>query len=449
MERPTEPLEWGTLECWAGSRREFLTALTQGSIGAVLATKGHAAGRPLSSADEKLLDDLSRRSFLYFWEQSDPHSGIACDRARADGSPYPSEGRYLGSTGATGFALTALCIGAERGWIPRDRARNRVRAALQSYADGSVANAHGWFYHFVDIRSGERHRASEVSTSDSTWLVAGALTARQYFREDPQITRFATRIYERADYRWMLNQHPSFLAHGWTPERGFLPYRYEKYCQLACMYLLGIGSPTHPLNPESWYAWDRDPFHYSGFAYYGHTLLWTYQYPFSWWDFRNRRESGGLRVNWFENSAIATYAHRAFCIDLSREFPAYSADIWGITSSDGPGGYQTWGGPPRTGDLDGSVVPCAAAGSLMFTPDLCLPPLHAMRARFGSRIYKRYGFVDAFNPNTGWQASDIIGIDVGITLLSAENLRTGNVWKWFMANPEASRAFALAGIEET
>lgn len=431
------------------SRRAFLAALAQGCAAARLGAQARAGGLPVGSADEHLLDDLSHRCFLYFWEQSDPHTGIARDRARADGGLHPSEGRYVGSTGSTGFALTALCIGAERGWISRRAARRRVQAALRSYATGPAANVHGWFYHFLDIRSGTRYRNSEISTSDSTWLVAGALTVRQYFREDPEIARLAAAIYERVDYRWMLNEHPSFLAHGWTPESGFLPYRYDKYCQLACMYLLGIASPTHALAPESWYAWGREPFHYGGFDYYGHALLWTYQYPFAWWDFRNRRESRGLRVNWFENSATATHAHRAFCVDLRREFPGYSDVIWGITSSDGLGGYQTWGGPPRTGRLDGSVVPCAAAGSLMFTPDVCLPALQAMKTGFGSRIYQRYGFVDAFNPNTGWQADDVIGIDVGITLLSAENLRTGNVWKWFMANPEATRGFSLAGIERT
>jgi len=429
---------------WFRTRREFLAIPARVLAGPALA---RGAGRPLAVEDERLLDDLSRRCFLYFWEQSDSHSGIARDRARADGRLHSLEGRDVGSTGATGFALTALCIAAEHGWVSRRAARNRARATLRSYATGPVAHEHGWFYHFLDVRSGVRYRTSEVSTSDSTWLVAGALTARQFFREDPEIARFATTIYERVDYRWMLNQHPFFLAHGWTPENGFLPYRYDRYCQLACMYLLGIGSPTHFLDPKSWYAWGREPFHYGGFEYYGRTLLWTYQYPFSWWDFRNRRESRGLQINWFENSATATHAHRAFCIDLAREFPGYSANIWGITSSDGLGGYQTWGGPPRTGRLDGTIVPCAAAGSLMFTPDICLPVLHAMTAVFGSSIYKRYGFVDAFNPTAGWHADDVIGIDVGIALLSSENLRTGNVWKWFMSNPEAHRAFMLAGIE--
>lgn len=419
----------------ARSRREFLAA-------ALLPASALCA----ASADEELLDDLCHRCFLYFWEQSDPHTGIARDRARADASPKSPENRYIGSTGATGFALTALCIGAERGWISRHQARRRTEAVLSSYARGPIVNEHGWFYHFVDIRTGARHGASELSTSDSTWLVAGALTARQYFREDAKIARLASAIYERVDYNWMCNQHPFFLAQGWTPETGFLPYRYEKYCQLACMYLLGIASPSHALDPRSWYVWDREPDRYQNYAWYGRTLLWTYQYPFSWWDFRERRESRGVRVDWFANSVTATRAHRAFCIDLASEFPGWSDEIWGITSCDGPGGYQTWGGPPRTGPLDGTIAPCAAAGSLMFTPDISLPALRAMKQRFGHRIYGRYGFVDGFNPNTGWKSADVVGIDVGITLLSAENLRTGNVWKWFMSNREAARAFDLTGI---
>jgi hypothetical protein len=418
-------------------------------MGLASAPLGLAKHRPaLSEHDDDLLDDLARRCFQYFWEQSDAGSGIARDRARADGSEYPEERRDIGSTGATGFALTAMCVGVQRGWVERNQARERVKATLRSYVNGPVVNEHGWFYHFLDIRNGERHGNSEVSTSDSTWLVAGALTARQYFHEDEEIAQLARKLYERVDYRWMLNGDPYLLSHGWRPESGFIPFRYAKYCQLACMYLLGIGSRTHGLSPEGWYAWDRDPFEYDGFHYYGRSLLWTYQYPFAWWDFRNRREARGLKVDWFENSCTATRAHRAFCMDLAREFPGYSAEIWGITSSAGPKGYRAGGGPPATKNLDGSVVPCGAAGSLMFTPDICVPAVRAMKQRFGNKIYQRYGFVDAFNPNTGWQALDVIGIDVGITLLSIENLRSGNVWKWFMSSADAKRAFDLAGIEQ-
>ena len=398
-------------------------------------------------SDDEFLDDLSQRSFRFFWEQSDPKTGIARDRARTDGSEYqPAERRDEGSTGVTGFSLTAMCIGTERKWVTRAEARERLCATLKSFADGPVKNEHGWFYHFIDVHTGERYRTSEMSTSDATWLSAGALTARQYFHEDEEIRRLATLIYERMDYAWMCNGEMT-LAHGWAPEGGFLKSRYDHYCQLACMYLLGIGSPTHTMKPECWYAWTRDMNEYAGYKYVGKSVLWTYQWPFAWFDLRNRREGQGTGINYWENSANATRAHKAFCIDLAKRFPGYSENIWGITSSESVHGYKAWGGPPARPSIDGSVVPCAAAGSLMFTPDICLPALRAMKDQFGDKIYGRYGFADAFHPTNGWVCPDVLGIDVGITLLACENMRSGNVWKWFMANPEAQRALVLADLQ--
>jgi len=152
-------------------------------------------------------------------------------------------------------------------------------------------------------------------------------------------------------------------------------------------------------------------------------------------------------VDYYENSVAATYAQRQFTIDvLSREFPLYSANIWGLTASDSEKGYVAWGAPPRDAAIDGSVVPCAPGGSLMFTPEIALPALREMQARYGDKIYGRYGFADAFNPHTGWVNEDVIGIDVGITLLSAENLRSANVWRWFMKNTEMKNALALTRI---
>jgi hypothetical protein len=397
--------------------------------------------------DDEFLDDLSKRSFRFFWEQSDPQTGIARDRARTDGSEYqPADRRDEGSTGVTGFSLTAMCIGAERKWVTRAEARERVRATLKSFANGPVKNEHGWFYHFIDVHTGERYRTSEMSTSDATWLSAGSLTARQYFHEDEEIRRLATLIYERMDYAWMCNGEMT-LAHGWTPEGGFLKSRYDHYCQLACMYLLGIGSPTHTMKPECWYAWTRDMNEYADYKYVGKSVLWTYQWPFAWFDLRNRHEGHGAGINYWENSAAATRAHKAFCLDLAKKFPGYTENIWGITSSESAHGYKAWGGPPARTSIDGSVVPCAAAGSLMFTPDICLPALRAMKDQFGDKIYGRYGFADAFHPTNGWVCPDVLGIDVGITLLACENMRSGNVWKWFMANPEAQRALVLADLQ--
>lgn len=403
----------------------------------------------LSNVDIGFLEDLSHRAFLYFWEQADPKTGLVLDRARADGSAEDEPNRGVASIAATGFGLTALCIAADRGWIQPREARDRMRIALRFFAE-RAPRVHGWFYHWMDASTGARRWNSEVSSIDTALLLGGVMTARQFFRDDEEIVSLATRIYEEVDFRWMQNGNPALLSHGWKPEGGFLKSMWDSYSEHTILYLLAIGSPVHAITPRSWWAWRRDWVAYAGYSYMaGAPPLFIHQYSQAWVDYRGKRENRSPNINYFDNSIKATRAHRAFCIDLSKEFPGYSEKIWGITASDSARGYVAWGGPPRDPNIDGTVVPSAAAGSLMFAPDICLPALRAMREKFGEGgkgIWGRYGFVDAFNPNTGWVDRDVIGINVGITLLSAENLRSGKVWHWFMRNAEIPRAMRLVGL---
>ncbi len=397
----------------------------------------------LSQQDVAFLEDLSRRSFRYFQEQTDERTGLVRDRARTDGSPHREPQEKIASIAATGFGLTGWCIAAERGWVSRQQARARVLTALRFFADRQE-HKEGWFYHFVNLRTGEREWKSEASSIDTTWLLGGVLTARAYFHSDQEVVRLATKIYRRIDFQWMLNMHPHLLSHGWRPESGFIVHRWDDYSEIALLYLLAIGSPTHSIPAESWYAWERNWITYGDYKYLSQPApLFIHQYAHAWVDFRGLRERRPPHVDYFENSVIATRAHKAFCLDLTQEFPGYTENMWGITASDAPKGYVAWGGPPRRGPIDGSVVPCAAGGSLMFTPDIALPALREMADRFGEKVYGRYGFTDAFNPMTGWVNPDVIGIDIGVTLLSAENLRSGNVWRWFMRNAEIPRAMRL------
>ena len=402
----------------------------------------------LSASDEVFLEDLEHRSFQYFWEQGDPRTGLVLDRTRTDGSPADENHRSVASIAATAFGLTALCIAAERRWVEPAAARERVRNTLRFFAERALQE-HGWFYHWLDVNSGERKWKSEVSSIDTALLVAGALTARQYFHDDAEIVRLATKVYERIDFPWMLNGDPTLLAMGWHPETGFIKARWDDYSEHTMLYLMAIGSPTHPITPDSWYAWKRNWNHYDGYTYLGKTPLFTYQYSQAWVDYRHRRELKGQHIDYFENSVKATLAHRQFCIDLAKEFPGYGPNVWGISASDSIKGYVAWGGPPRDPAIDGTVVPSAAGGSLMLTPQLALTALRTMREKYGDRIYGKYGFTDAFNPNTGWVNRDVIGIDLGITLLSAENLRTENVWHWFMRNREIPRAMELIGLRRS
>ena len=401
----------------------------------------------LSAQDDAFLEDMEQRLFRYFWEQGDPETGLVPDRARTDGSPLDEGHRNVASIAATGFGLTALCIAAERRWITANEAKARVRATLRFFSD-RAEQFHGWFYHWLDAKTGARRWNSEVSSIDTALLLAGILTTRQRFGDDGEIVRLATRIYERVDVGWMLNGHPTLLSHGWKPESGFLKSRWDTYSEDTILYMLAVASPTHPITPRSWYAFWRDRYRYEGYSYFTtiSVPLFMHQYSHAWIDFRNRREIRGDHIDYFQNSINATLAHRAFCMTLRGEFPAYGPNMWGITASDSIKGYLAWSGPPRDPTIDGTIVPSAAGGSLMFTPDISLATLREMRERFGEKIYGKYGFVDAFNPNNGWVDTDVIGINVGVMLLSAENLRTGNVWRWFMRNREITRAMRLIGL---
>lgn len=412
-------------------------------------TSGTEAARQLTAAGDEFLEDLCHRAFRYFLEQADPHTGLVFDRTRADGSRVPGASRNAASIAATGFGLTALAIGAARGWIERARAVERVRATLRFFARDAT-HERGWFFHFLDAETGRRVWQCEVSSIDTALLLAGALAARQAL-DDAEISQLVRSIWERLDFGWMRNGDPLLLSHGWKPESGFLTGRWDRYSELPILYMLGIGSPGHPMPPQSWYAWKRPRVRYYGFSYVGDAPLFTHQYPQAWLDLRGLRDGPPSQIDYFANSVKATRAHRAFCLGLARQFPkSYSKNVWGITASDSVKGYVGWGGPPADAAIDpaidGTVVPCAPGGSLMFAPDICLPAMRSMRERFGETVYGRYGFCDAFNPTTGWIGPDVLGIDAGITLLSAENLRGGGVWQWFMRNPEIRNALKLAGF---
>ena len=397
-------------------------------------------------ANDAFINDLQQRSFLYFWEQADPNTGLVPDRARMDGSPLPESHRDVASIAATGFGLTGSCIAAERNWIPRSQAIVRTRNTLRFF-DSRAFHQRGWFYHWLDAKTGDRRWNSEISSIDTALLLAGVLTVKQCFANDAEIVRLATRIYSRVDFRWMLNGHPLLLSHGWKPETGFLKPRWDTYSEDTILYVVAIASPTHPIPAASWYAMWRDRYRYEGHSYFT-TIgvpLFMHQYSHAWIDYRNRRENRGDRIDYFQNSVAATLAHRAFCMNLAHDFPDYGPNVWGITASDSAKGYLAWGGPPRDPDIDGTIVPSAAGGSLMFTPELATTALHTMNERW-KKIYGKYGFVDAFNPKTGWTDTDVIGINAGIILLSAENMRSGNVWRWFMQNREIPRALDRIGL---
>ncbi len=414
-------------------------ALASASLAPLLEARSPASTGSNDRADEELLDEIERAAFKFFWEEASPTTGQVKDRALATGGGS----ERMSSIAATGFGLAGLCIGDRRGYGKSPQIADRVRKALRFLV--RLPSEHGFFYHFIDMETGRRWEKCEVSSIDTSILLCGVLTARQHFA-DQEIRDLATRIYEQVDWPWMLDGGNTFSM-GWHPESGFLAARWDHYCELMMIYLLAIGSPAHPVSPDTWREWSRPVVKYEGIEYIsGRDPLFTHQYSHAWFDFRNRRDA---YADYFENSVKATRAHKLFCLSLHDRFPDYGGDLWGISSSDYAGGYAAWGGPPPLGPIDGSIVPCATAGSLPFLFGDCIRVQHAIRERFGNRAWRRYGMVDAFNPLTGWYDADVLGIDLGITMLMAENHRTGFVWETFMKNPEAQQAMEKAGFHAT
>ena len=415
--RPLAPFAAG-----AESKREFI----------------EAPRIPFAGSDDALLDEIEKSAFEFLWNEAGAASGQVKDRARLNGN----DTQTIASIAATGFGLSGLCIADSRNYRKKEEIVERVRATLR-FLWQKLPHEHGFYYHFIDLNSGERQWKCEISSIDTALLLCGVLTTRQHFA-DAEIQDVATKIYERVDWPWMLNGGQTFSM-GWHPESGFLSSRWEHYCELMMIYLLALGSPTHPVSPETWKAWKRTKVQFQGLEYIsGNDPLFTHQYSQAWFDFRGKRDDF---ADYFQNSVEATKAHKQFCLSLHKEFPDYSEHLWGVSASDSATGYQAWGGPPRLGRLDGSIVPCAAGGSLPFLYSDCMQVLRTIRERY-PKAWGRYGFVDAFNPLTDWYNRDVLGIDAGITMLMAENQRTGFVWNTFMKNKEAQQGMERAGFHK-
>ena len=392
-----------------------------------------------------VLTDLQLRAFEFFWFEAHPSTGLVKDRAgNVRGDDYT-----VASVASSGFGLAALPVGVEHGWIRREQGERRALTTLRFVRD-RLAHEHGWLFHFVDRKTGERVWKSEVSSIDTGLFLAGALLAGEYF--GGEVKKLAGDLYRRVDFQWMLTDggtkpDEKLLCHGWKPETGFLKSRWDGYSEHLILNLLAIGSRTHPIPTDCWDAWDRNEGEYKGFKTFACGPLFVHQYSQAYVDFRGKRDRMGY--NYFDSAVQATKANRQFCIDQSANFKTYGSNVWGLSACDRPGGgYEAYGAPPALEVHDGTVAPWSTVASVAFTPQVSLEAIRSMHERFRGRLWGRYGFGNGFNLDKDWYAEDVIGIDLGAALLLIENYETGKVWDWFMRIPEIGEAMRKAGFSE-
>lgn len=462
-------------------------SLLQGSS-LLLAGAGATAGTtaallPGAARLPPFYDEIERRTFRYFWDSVNRANGLVPDRW-----PTPS----FSSIAAVGFALAAYAVGVERGWCTRQAARDLTLTTLRFFwnapqgPDATGMSGHkGFFYHFLDMKSGARFRDVELSTVDTTILLMGALFAGQYYdRADPveaEIRKLATALYERADWNFFRADGRNLISMGWHPETGLISRSWDGFNEGLFIQVLALGSPTHIVPAAIWteatapYAsfWrGTGPTRRLAFA-----PLFGQQYSHIWIDFRGIRDAPmrAAGFDYFENSRRETYANRAYCIANPMGWRGYSRDLWGLSACDGPGDFalavdgrqrQFFGYAARgpidepDGRDDGTITPTAALGSLPFAPEAVIPAARAMIAWPG--LFDRYGFRDSFNPSlrdtnvesrsgtisarSGWLANDYLGIDQGPILLQAANFRDEFIWRHMRRVPAIRRGLERAGF---
>jgi len=436
---------------------------------------------PINPLDP-LFEDIEKRTFDFFWETTEATTGLAVDRW-----PKPP----FASIAAIGFALNAYAIGAERGYVTRDAARARVLTTLQFLHDAPQgpdpaenAGYQGFFYHFLNFTTGKRYGNSELSTADTALLIAGVLFVAGYFdHDDPdeaRIRKLADELYGRVNWPWFIEHVPD-IRMGWSPERQFHTHDWRGYNEGMIIYVLALGSPTHPAAAGTWDSFTSNYYRHWG-TLEGQTHLtfgpmFGHQYSAVWIDLRGIKDDFifAQGIDYFENSRRAVLAQRAYAIRNPLDWRGYGPNIWGLTASDGPGDFKlsylgemrqfhsyAARGVGRVETLDdGTIAPTAAIASLPFAPEIVVPAAHAMHARYGAHIYDRYGFIDAFNPSfnykvplnrgrrvrgVGWVDSDYLGIDQGPIIAMIENYRSELIWRVMKRSPHVRRGLERAGF---
>ncbi len=389
-------------------------------------------------SDEELLDTIQRKSLDYFINERNLSTGLVRDNA-----PNSDQGvsNSPASIAATGFALAVYPAAASRDWLDNGTAREMVLATLRFFWE-RAPQEHGFFYHFMNPETGERTKNSELSPIDTALFLAGAMFAAEYF-EDAEIRELVNKIYDRIDWPWMLHEGKT-LAMAWSPETGFQRNRWDTYNESMVMYLQAMGSATHPIPADSWKAINRPVGSYREYRLIYQPPLFTHQYSHIFVDFKNKHDGF---ADYFKNSTNATLANRAFCINHENEFKSYGPESWGLTASDGPGGYAAYGAPPGSARHDGTVAPTACGSSIVFTPKESIACLRNFYENM-PELWGRYGFADAFNKDKKWVSRLVLGIDQGPLFLMIENYRSGLIWKKMSQNISITKALQAAGFKE-
>ncbi len=354
----------------------------------------------------------------------------------------------IASIASVGYGLAALVIGVKYNWIKYDKAYNRANGTLDTFIK-NVEGINGFYYHFVNMQTGKRELNCEVSIIDTAIFICGAITVGEFF--GGEVREKAEFLYKRINWEWYRNRDTNLFYMGYKPENGFWGH-WDLYAEQLMIYVLSVASPSFPVNKSVYFDFVRRKADYREikdiiYTYCG--TLFTYQFSHAWINFMNLKDSSG--IDWFENSIKSTKANRQYCIDNKEKYKTYGENSWGLTSCIGPKGYREYGSKPCDVDLenDGTISPCGAIGSIVFTPRESIKAMEFYYNTF-PKLWGKYGFKDGYNlEEKPWFAEEYIGIDKGIEILMIENYLNGTIWKYFMSNKYVKNGLEKLGFKSS
>ncbi len=396
--------------------------------------------------DTLLLKEL-KASYHFFIKEANVDSKSRGYGLIKDKDMYADE---IASIASVGYGLAALVIGANRNWISYSEAYKRASKTLDTFLN-YVEGKNGFYYHFVNIHTGKREWNCEISIIDTAIFICGAILVGEYFQG--QVKQKAEELYKRVDWEWYRNKESNYFYMGYKPETGFWGH-WDMYAEQLMLYVLGVASPTYPIQKTMYDDIKKEKCTYEGikdiiYTYCG--TLFTYQFSHAWIDFRDRKDENG--IDWFENSKKATIANRTYCMKNKDRFKTFGEDSWGLTPCLGPKGYSgEYGAMPALADVDkqndGTVSPCGAAGSIVFTPELSIKALENFYNHY-PKLWGKYGFIDGYNLENGeWYSKEVIGIDKGISMMMIENYLSQLLWKHFMKNEYIQKGLEILNIKK-
>jgi hypothetical protein len=408
--------------------------------------------------DDELLTSVQQATFRYFWDFGHPVSGLIREGYNTG---HPSD---TCAVGGTGFGLMAICVGAERGFVTRAEAAQRVLQIL-TFLDEDATRFHGAWSHWVDGATGATLPFSDYDDGgdivETSYLVQGLLTVRKYFDSatntvEQEIRSRATAMWEGVDWYWYLRRSDPAYANNealfwhWSPNYGWaMNIPIYGFNEAMIVYLLAIGSPSHPIPASCYYhAWTASGSYANGNTYYGYLqwVGWDRGGPMFFTHYScmgfDPRDKNDRFADYFENNRNIALIDRAYCMDNPRGYSNYNGLVWGLTASLNPWGYAA----QAPGDMDnGTITPTAALSSMPYAPTQSIATLKYFYHTYGADLWGPFGFADAFNPGQNWFASGCLAIDQGPIVVMIENYRSQLCWNKFMTNSEIQAALDSIG----